>query len=112
MKAFANSIYDEQYKKKALVKGGEAKLQKKVIPFDDFINVLKEIRSYDKQLFIYLFLLYSTGCRSKALRNAKFSDIKAHNDRTSLCLYESKTNKSFIRQIPDLLSQDLNELRR
>jgi len=59
-----------------LVKGGEARLQKKVIPLEDFISILKQIRKDDKQLFIYLFLLYSTGCRSKALRDAKFSDIK------------------------------------
>lgn len=63
-------------------------------------------------MYMYLFLLYTTGCRSKALRDAKFSDLKIQADgRYSIALYESKTNKTFVRAIPKLLYDELLEER-
>lgn len=52
-------------------------------------------------MFLYFFLLFSTGCRSKALRDSRFTDFnKSEDGDCVLSLYESKTNKTFMRIIP------------
>lgn len=64
-------------------------------------------------MYTFLFLLYSTGCRGKALREAKFEDLKALPDgRKVIALHESKTNKTFVREIHRSLYDDqMEELR-
>lgn len=59
-----------------LVKGGVGRLQKQVIPLEDFIATLEKVKEFDEDMYLYLFLLYTTGCRSNALRQVKFSDFK------------------------------------
>lgn len=65
---------------------------------EDFIEILTKIRESDPQLYLYLFLLYSTGCRGKALREVKFSDLREMPDgRKVIALHETKNNKTFVR---------------
>jgi hypothetical protein len=58
------------------VKGGVGRLQKQVIPQEDFFKTLEKVKEFDQDMYLYLYLLYSTGCRSAALREVKFDDFK------------------------------------
>lgn len=80
---------------------------------ETFIDTLIKIKDSDRPMYYYLFLLYSTGCRGKALRDAKFEDLKEMPDgRKVIALHETKTNKTFVREIPGTLYIDqLAELR-
>ena len=63
-------------------------------------------------LFIYLYILSSTGCRTKALRNARFSDIKKKDGQAILSLYESKTNTTFVRNIDMNIYDELMKIQK
>lgn len=76
IKAFAKEIFGESYGKRVLVKGGVGRLQKQVIPPEQFLQTLGKIKDSDESMYLYLYLLYTTGCRSNALRKIKFSDFR------------------------------------
>ena len=58
------------------MKGGVGRLQKQVIPLEDFTDTLARVKEFDEDMYLYLYLLYTTGARSNALRAVKFSDFR------------------------------------